>query len=111
VNLPLCPISRRDEGGLTFTLPSHFFREKGRTRAPLCPWSACPLYLQVDLEPPGPLRLQTFEQQSAFVVQEAPDGKHPASVVVVVLVVVVVVDDVVVELVVLVVVDVVVVGA
>jgi hypothetical protein len=33
------------------------------------------------------LRLQTFEQQSAFVVQVAPDGKHPASVVVVVLVV------------------------
>jgi len=71
-----------------------------------------PLYLQVDLDPPGPLRLQLFEQQSAFVVQEAPDGKHPASVVVVVLVVVVVVVDVVVVgLVVLVVVDVVVVGA
>jgi hypothetical protein len=31
--------------------------------------------------------LQLFEQQSAFVVQEEPAGKHPASVVVVVLVV------------------------
>jgi hypothetical protein len=48
-----------------------------------------PPYLQTL---PWPLRLQLFEQQSAFVVQEEPDGKHPASVVVVVLVV----DDVVV---------------
>lgn len=46
-----------------------------------------PPYLQA-LPPPGPLRLQLFEQQSAFVVQEEPAGKHPASVVVVVLVVV-----------------------
>jgi hypothetical protein len=49
-----------------------------------------PPYLQT-LAPAGPLRLQVFEQQSAFVVQEEPDGKHPASVVVVVLVVAVVV--------------------
>jgi hypothetical protein len=66
--------------------------EGGRTRGPLRPWSACP-YLQTG---PWPLRLQLFEQQSVFVVQEEPDGKHPASVVVVVLVVAVVVDDVVV---------------
>ena len=44
-------------------------------------------YLQTG---PWPLRLQLFEQQSAFVVQAEPDGRH-TSVVVVVLVVVVVV--------------------
>ena len=44
-------------------------------------------YLQTGLLP---LRLQTVEQQSAFVVQAEPDGRH-TSVVVVVLVVVVVV--------------------
>jgi hypothetical protein len=46
-----------------------------------------PPYLQT-LPPLGPLlRLQPFEQQSAFLVQEEPDGKHATSVVVVVVVV------------------------
>ena len=57
------------------------------TGGPLCQWSVWP-YLQTL---PRPLRLQLFEQQSASVVQEEPDGKHPASVVVVVLLVDVVV--------------------
>ncbi len=48
----------------------------------------CAPYLQTL---PRPLRLQLFEQQSASVVQEEPDGKHAASVVVVVLLVDVVV--------------------
>src|SRR5206468_2688372 len=48
------------------------------TGGPLCQWSVWP-YLQTL---PRPLRLQLFEQQSAAVVQEEPDGKHPASVVV-----------------------------
>src|SRR5207245_5982514 len=45
-------------------------------------------YLQIFL---GPFLRQAFEQQSAFTVQVAPDGKHAGSVVVVLLVEVVVV--------------------
>ena len=45
-------------------------------------------YLQIFL---GPFLRQLFEQQSAFAVQVAPDGKHAGSVVVVLLVDVVVV--------------------
>src|SRR5262245_19713032 len=64
-------------------------------RGPRAPLSACPLYLQ---DPPWPLRLQTFEQQSAFVLQAAPDGKHASVVEVVLVVEVLVVEVLVVEL-------------
>src|SRR5262249_46167997 len=52
-------------------------------RGPRAPFIRVPLYLQ---DPPWPFFLQTFEQQSAFVLQAEPDGKQ-ASVVEVVLVV------------------------
>src|SRR5262245_22886944 len=69
----------------TFTIPSPFCREKGGAPAGHFAGFRVPPYLQN--RPRGPLRLQLFEQQSAFVVQEEPVGKHPASVVVVALVV------------------------
>jgi hypothetical protein len=73
----------------TFTHPFALLQgEGGCTRGPLLPVGPRAPYLQT---PPCPLLLQTFEQQLAFVVQDEPDGKHPASVVVVVLVVTVVV--------------------
>ena len=60
----------------------------GSTASPLgAPDGRAP-YLQIFL---GPFLRQLFEQQSAFAVQVAPDGKHAGSVVVVLLVDVVVV--------------------
>src|SRR5213080_3387404 len=75
-------------------LPAAGTTRNGSRRPPSgSPGAAC--YLQTL---PWRLRLQVFEQQSAFAVQEEPDGRHAASVVVVVLLVdaVVVVEDVVV---------------
>src|SRR5262245_45615620 len=68
--------------------PLALCREKGGHPRATLPVGPRAPYLQT---PPCPLPLQTFEQQSAFVVQDEPDGKHAASVVVVVLVVTVVV--------------------
>ena len=85
-------VSRAPEGGTprsrTFTTPSPCCRAKGVPPRATLPVGPRALYLQTGLLP---LRLQTAEQQSAFVVQDEPDGRHAASVVVVVLVVTVVV--------------------
>ena len=72
----------------TFTIPSPCCREKEVHPLATLPVGPRALYLQTGLLP---LRLQTIEQQSAFVLQDEPAGKHTASVVVVVLVVTVVV--------------------
>ena len=64
-------------------LPAAGTTRNGSGRPPSgSPGAAC--YLQTL---PWRLRLQVFEQQSAFPVQEEPDARHAASVVVVVLLV------------------------